>query len=446
MEFCDSYRCYFRAARHNLSEKARCYLAGLMMKAPRKNMERMQEYVEQYDYQNQQQFISDSPWDHGALARRVGGDVDEVLGGPESVFIVDESAFRKKGSKSAGVARQWNGRDGKVDNCQVGVFGALCEGNRASLVDLRLFLPECWSSDPQRCQEAKIPPAHRQYRSKAQLAKEIINDAVGNGLHFGWVALDSFYGSHPWLLRDLDDWGLRFVADVHRNQGVYPEEPAPYLPRRKKKRGPKFTKLRARSQCVEIGAFFENVPVKKWQRIKIRESTKGTLRVRACRRLVWLWDGEEKQPRRWWAVCLFDESTAERKWFLSNADARVSLSTLVRKHAVRYWIERSFQDAKSSVGMGDYQVRGWIGWHHHMALVMLAMIFLLRERKSHEKELDLLSCQDIVELLNVFLPRADTTKEAVIKNMKERHRRRRQSIDSARRISGRSNRPRPFPT
>ena len=118
MSFWDSYRGYFCVARHNVSDKARGYLAGLMMKAPRKNMERMEEYVECYDYQAQQQFLSDSPWDHRALIARVGEEVDALVGGAESALLIDESGFEKKGTKSVGVARQWNGRVGKVDNSQ----------------------------------------------------------------------------------------------------------------------------------------------------------------------------------------------------------------------------------------------------------------------------------------------------------------------------------------
>ena len=258
MEFCESYRPYFTAARHNVGDKARCYLAGLLMKAPRKNMERMEEYVEEYDYQAEQQFLSDSPWSHGELNARVGRDVDQELGGPESAVVIDETPFTKKGEKSVGVARQWNGRLGKVDNCQVGVFAGLSDGVHCGLVDVRLFLPECWTRDPTRCAKAKVPPSERKYRSKAELALEMVDRAVANGLRFGWVVLDSGYGHIPWLPRAIEDRGLRFVADVHSDQTIYLEDPDPYLPRRKKRRGRKFTRRRSRVEGVEIGKFFES--------------------------------------------------------------------------------------------------------------------------------------------------------------------------------------------
>lgn len=433
MNFCADFSDCFRAARHDLSAKARGYVAGLVMKAPRKNMERMEEYVADYDYQAQQQFLSDSPWDHRQLLARVAQEVDRLLGGADSMLLIDESGFSKKGNRSVGIARQWNGRLGKVDNCQVGVFAALSDGQRASLLDQRLFLPESWTSDPARCKRAKIPETERQARTKPELAWEMIRNAAQQGVRFGWVGLDSLYGQTPWLLRRIEDQGLLFAADVHRDQRVYLDDPAPYLPRRTLKIGRKFSSLRSRRQSVEIATLFAEMPASRWTKVVVREGTKGTIAVRACRCPVWLWDGQEKKARPWWAVCFIDSASGERKYFLSNAGAKVALRTLVQKRAARYWIERAFQDAKTSTGMADYQARGWLAWQHHMALVTLAMLFLLRERIENQREVELLSCQDIVELLNVYLPRADRSKEAIVEQMRRRHAKRRAAIESARR-------------
>ena len=434
MDFCDDYSSFFRVARLNVSEKARCYLSGLLMKAQRKNMERMEEYVQDYEYQSLQQFVSDSPWDHEALIERIGKDVDALLGGKDSMLLIDESGFAKKGKKSVGVARQWNGRLGKVDNSQVGVFAALSDGTGAgSLVDTRLYLPEEWTDDAKRCTEAKIPEDKREFKTKPQLAWEMIKSAQSGGLRFGWVGLDGLYGNAPELLRNIADAGLLFTADVHCNQHIYGKDPAPYLPERTGKFGRKPSQLQACSPSERIDSFFKDTGELQWQKIFVREGTKGRIEVRACAQRVWLWDGQEQQARQWWAVCVIDSDTAERKFLLSNAPANTSLVELVRRHAGRYWIERIFQDAKTSVGMADYQARGWIAWHHHMALVMLALLFLLKERRFHAKTLDLLSCQDIVALLDVYLPRTDRTKQAVINSMNQRHAKRRAAIESARR-------------
>lgn len=433
MTFCGTYQEYFQVARHNSSGKARSYVAGLLMKAPRKNMERMEEYVEEYNYQAQQQFLSDSPWDHRALMERVARDVDDLFEGVETGFLIDESCIEKKGTKSVGVARQWNGRLGKVENSQVGVFAGLSDGKRSSLVDFRLYLPECWTQDLDRCAAAKIPSEHCRYRSKTELALEMVDRAVENKLRFGWIGVDSGYGSHPWFLNAIDDRALQFVADVRKNQKIYLSDPRPYLPRRKKAVGRKFKHLRSRVDSASIQPFFEGLEANHWRWIEVRKSSKGTLRVQAARQRVWLWDGRETNARQWWAVCIRIPSTGETKWFLSNAPESATLSAMVRKHAVRFWIERTFQDAKTSAGMADYQARGWNAWHHHMALVSLGLLFMLKERRLQAGQIELLSCQDIVELLNFYLPRADRTEEAVLRNMERRHRKRKLAIETANR-------------
>ena len=403
-------------------------------------MERMEEYVEQYEYQSLQQFVSDSPWDHEALIERIGKDVDALLGGKDSMLIIDESGFAKKGRKSVGVARQWNGRMGKIDNAQVGVFAALSDGQGGcgcSLVDTRLYLPKEWTEDAKRCEQAKIPEDKRELKTKPQLAWEMIESAQSSGLRFGWVGLDGLYGNAPELLRNIADVGLLFSADVHCDQHVYAEDPLPYLPERTSKVGRTPSRLLTASKSQRIDAFFKDLDASNWQKVYVRDGTKGRIEVHACAQYVWLWDGQEQQARHWWAVCVIDNDSEERKYFLSNAPAKTALAELVRKHACRYWIERAFQDAKTSVGMADYQARGWIAWHHHMALVMLALLFLLKERRVHAKTLDLLSCEDIVGLLDVYLPRTDRSKEAIIASMNKRHAKRRAAIESARRRSER---------
>jgi SRSO17 transposase len=430
MSFCENYSPYFRAARHDLSEKAHNYLSGLMMKAERKNMERMEDYVSEYNYQGQQQFLSDSPWEHEPLLARIGKDVDELLGGADSMLLIDESGFAKKGTKSVGVARQWNGRMGKVDNCQVGVFAALSDGTHCAPVDLRLFLPQAWTDDVQRCEEAKIPQEHREHKTKPELAWEMIEGARDNSLRFGWVGLDSLYGNAPHLLRKIEDAGLLYCADVHCDQRVFLEDPNPKLPKAKSTKGRPPSRLQTSSKDIRVDELFARSG--RWSKVSVRNSTKGAIAVKARALRVWLWDGKEESPRQVWVACIIDSDSGQRKYFLSNAPAESSLATLVRRHATRYWIERSFQDAKTSVGMADYQARGWLAWHHHMALVLLAMLFMLRQRIEHAETIELLSCQDIVELLNVYLPRADRTKEAVLRNIERRHRKRKEAIEYAR--------------
>jgi len=432
MNFTKSYTRFFDVYRYNnVSEQARTYLAGLLMKAPRKNIERINEFVDGSNYESCQHFISNSSWDYLALNQQIKSDANKILGSRESVICIDESAFTKKGKASVGVSRQWNGRLGKIDNCQVGVFASLCNNTQSTLIDYRLFLPQEWIDSPQRCQKAKVPVENQVFKTKLELAYEMICSASANGVNFGWVAADAFYGRDSKLLNKLDNDRIKFVADIPCSHKVYLNDPKPYRPRRKNKIGPKHKKLKAREDAVSVSTVLEHVQPYQWSTVTVRDTTKGVLKVRAYRKRIYVWDSEEKNARQWWLVILHDLQTQEKKWFLSNAGISVSLKTLVKRHACRYWIERAFQDCKTSIGMGDYQVRGWISWHHHMSLIMLALLFLLKERLLNKEKFNLLSCQDIVELLNYYLPRKDTTEDEVLKNMLKRHKQRQSSIESA---------------
>ena len=178
-----------------------------------------------------QHFISNAPWRHEPVIARIGRDADCLLGGkPDSALILDESSFLKQGDRSVGVARQWCGRLGKVDNCQVAVFAVLTDGARHTPVDMRLYLPQRWIDDPARCDRAEIPPEARTMRAKSALALEMVRVARARGMRFGWVGVDGGYGKEPAFLRALDDMGETFVADVHGTQRVWREPPQLHVP------------------------------------------------------------------------------------------------------------------------------------------------------------------------------------------------------------------------
>lgn len=431
-DFCNVYTHYFNVFSNNVAPQARCYTAGLLMKAPRKNMERMEEYVNECDYESIQQFLSDSPWDDKALQIRLAQDVNEEIGGNGAVLCIDESAVTKKGNKSVGVARQWNGRLGKTDNCQVGVFSSLVKESTGCIIGKRLYLPKEWASDKARCERAGIPTDKRVFKTKPRLALELVDEALETGIEFDYVCMDAFYGNNPQLLRELEKRELVFVADVHMDQGIYTEDPEPYLPRRRTKIGPKYKRLQCRGIVKTVKEFIGEIAENRWKTVPVRESTKGRLTRSAFRQVVWLWDGEERVARQWWLTIVRCED-GEEKAFISNAGSTVTLQKIVEAHAQRYWIERTFQDAKTSIGMADYQARKWKSWHHHMTMVSLASLFVMRERIHHNSIDGLLSYQDIVELLDFYLPRADRTEEELLENITRRHVKRLRSIESANR-------------
>jgi SRSO17 transposase len=408
------------------------YLRGLLQ-VETKNMERMEEVVPEADHQALQHLLSESAWEERAVLDQVAQDVHRHLGGrPDSCLIIDESGCPKKGKHSVGVARQWCGQLGKVENCQVGVFAALGCGAEATLIDERLFLPEQWTADPERCQAAGIPAEQRDFKRKHDLALEMISHARQQGIGFAWVGFDGFYGSDPAFLRALDDQGELFVGDVHKDQRLYLEDPQPCVPPPATPQGRPPTRRQAQTPALRVDEWVQQQPAGAWQRVHVRDSTKGRLDVDILHRRVWLWDGEESQARPWHVIVRREVDTpTEIKYSLSNAPADTPAPRLAFMQGQRYWIERALQTGKQDVGLGDYQVRSWRGWHHHLALVMMAMLFMLEERLLHHQTRPLLSGTDIRALLNHFLPRRDTTLEEVLRQMEVRHRKRQAAIDSA---------------
>ena len=210
----------------NSVEHARHYLSGLLGTQRRKNIEVIGEDVSGSTYQGMKQFISSSPWDHRKLMDQVASDANALLGDNEQTGLyIDESSFLKKGKASVGVQRQWSGRAGKVDNCQVGVFACLGQGKRVCLTDYRLYLPKGWTEDESRLQRAGVPEDCREYQSKHDQALDMIIHAKEQGLRFGWVGFDSLYGSKRELVNAVEDEGLKFVGDVNKTTKVWLNKP-----------------------------------------------------------------------------------------------------------------------------------------------------------------------------------------------------------------------------
>lgn len=403
------------------------------MQARKKNMERMAEVVPESDEQALQHFLSNSNWDERGVLDQLALEADALLGGTnESALLIDESGITKKGNKSVGVARQWNGRLGKVDNCQVGVYAALSRGSLSTLIDTRLYLPASWVKDKGRCAAAGVPTKARCAKSKPEQALEMVRHNRRLGVRFSWVGMDGLYGKDPALLRALEDDGETFVADVHKDQYIYLADPRPFVPITPPGRGRKRTKRVAQSEKVRVDEWTKTQPESAWKRVTLRDSTKGKLQVDVLHQRAWLWDGTEAKTRHWHLIVRREvKARDEIKYSLSNAPEHTTLQRLAQMQGQRYWVERSFQDGKSQAGLDHYQARGWKAWHHHMALVMMAMLFMLKERIEHQDEHPLLSCADIETLLAHFLPRRDVGAEEVIRQMEVRHRKRQASIDFA---------------
>jgi len=427
-----SFSHHFQSYRHDVTEKARQYASGLMQAGTRKNMDRMAEVVPDSKSRNLEQFLTHSKWSANNVIDQVAREANGLLGNKKRTgLLIDESGFVKQGKRSVGVARQWLGRIGKVDNGQVAVFGALGNGRFAIPVDVRLYLPKSWTEDSERCKEAGIPEADRIFRTKEKLALDIVVKAGQRGLRFAWVGADGGYGKGPGFCMALDRMGELFVVDLHSDFTVYLEDPKPYIPENEGKRGRKFTRYRTDVKSYEVREVVENFKLSDQPILKVRKTSRGPLKVRVLRVPIYVWDGEGSEAKRYFLVATMTlGKKPEIKISLSNTDETVGLKRLAWMQLQRYWIERAFEDAKSECGMADYQVRKWSGWHHHMALVMMTMLFMLNERIRHKDTYPLLSCSDIEELLSRFLPRRDISTAEVIRQLEQRHRLRQAAIES----------------
>ncbi|PXF58631.1 MAG: transposase [Candidatus Methanogaster sp.] len=351
--FIRRYSDYFTVNTRSVAATAEQYLCGLMQ-SDKRNMERMAEVVPDSDEQSFQNFISNSPWNACAIVNQIGIDVDSLFGGDHDVcLIIDETSFIKKGVMSVGVARQWCGRLGKVENCQVGVFAALTCRRHVTLIDTRLYLPETWINNPERCRKAGIPEEFIVYQNKSEKALDMIKQARNNGIRFNWVGVDGGYGKEPDFLRCLDSTNEIFMADVHKDQRIYLEDPEPTVPEPKSNRGRKPTKLKAQTDPIRVDEWALPQPEYAWQMIPIRETTQGTLYAYILQERVWVWDGEEEEAHCWHLIIRLEiDSPKEIKYSLSNASKDSSVERLAFMQGQRFWVERALQDGKSECGLG----------------------------------------------------------------------------------------------
>jgi SRSO17 transposase len=439
MSFSRPFTKYFKLKTGDASDHARGYLRGLTSTVRRKNIERMDERVSSMNYESAQRFISESPWDEQPLLSEVARQADRLLGGQaESALYLDETAFAKKGKSSVGVARQYNGRLGKVDNAQVVVSAALGCADRVTLIDFLLYMPKEWIEDPKRCEKVGVPSAviERGMRSKWQLGLDLVDRAVANGVRFRWVGADGGYGHCPEFLWGLIDRQLEFMAEVHSTHRVYLVDPSGH----------------PQAPPYEVKDVAAVITPETWTKVMIRPSTKGELQARFWRKRVWVKEApsadkshtDDHRQQAWWLL-VREDADGKRSYALSNASASTTLLDLAKRQAGRFWIERAFQDAKSEVGMAQYQVRGWRGLHHHLAMCLLALLFITKERIHAAPHAPLVSAHDVVVLLDFHHQHPAATESQFIEQIAKRHRKRQSAIHSAqRRQNQRQNSPPPI--
>jgi SRSO17 transposase len=345
-----------------------------------------------------QEFLSQHKWDHELMRDRVQQIVREEQGGDgsrgETFGIFDETSAVKKGDKTPGVQRQHCGAVGKQENCVVLVNLAFARGDFHCLLDAELFLPESWSRDRPRCEEAGIPD-EMVYRPKSEIALEQYRRARDNGIHFDWLTFDEWYGSKPQLLRALDADEQKFVAEVPKNFRGWIDPPeVTFRPYRKGKRGrgrktPRLVSGSRPPQTVE--EMVRRDPVfrnQDWERWQVKQTQKGPIVWEVKHALITVKDKNGLPgPIYHLLVARNAANPQEVKYFISNAPLETPVETLLRAAFSRWRIERCYEDQKGEVGMDHFEVRRYLGLKRHLILSCVSYLFLslVREAERGEK-------------------------------------------------------------
>lgn len=411
-------------------DKATLYVEGIVL-SDLKNIERISETLNA-DYHKMQHFITESNWDARSVIDQVAKQVDHSLPNQKLTgLLIDESGWVKKGTKSVGVDHQYCGNVGKTANSQVAVFGCLCNDKYASLVDTRLYLPKSWCDDPLRCEVAGVPEENRDFKTKPELAVEIVRHQLDMGISFDYVGADGLYGNDISFTRSLDDMGLVYMLDVHRDQKIYLEKPELYIPERKSNRGRAPKRLKANTAAINADEYVKTLLPKDWKELNIRDSAKGKLKGLFHFKTVYIWDKPSGTVEKRLLVVSKRKTKdgQEIKYSFTNADlVQYTEQALAYMQAQRFFIEHSFKEQKQIVGMDHFQTRKWKSWYHQIALNMLVGSFMLKEKLLNQQETPLLSARDIMDFM-VYKFYREMTDELMLEKLQQRHRKRQRDID-----------------
>jgi SRSO17 transposase len=408
------YGACFRTKTHDQSEHAYGYVSGLVRIESKRTMVNIARQTGM-DEQGTQHFVSDSPWSGPGLIEAIQQAVQQH---PEfqsgAMLVIDESADEKAGGHSAGAKRQHNGRLGKVEMSQVGVFASLVTARMNLWIDGELFFPESWFEAEQASVRQKVGfPTGREFKTKPELAGDLIERVKANGVSFEAVAMDDLYGRNTRLRRRLADQQIEYYGDIPATTIVYLDQPQIVYPLNKRGKPSKNYRVMAHQRHQVRGLLHH--PALEWAEITLRPNERGYLRARFGRCRVWtVFQGECRQE---WLLIRQDKQQVT--YSLSNASPTTSLETMAGRQSHRYFIERSNQDAKSELGWDDFQAVKYVAWQHHLALTILASWFIALTRldwmtrferdpallAQYETDvLPLLSVSNVRELLRAAIP------------------------------------------
>ena len=341
---------------------ARRFVHGLLLGGERRNAENIAEAIEGGNVRNLQCFISQAAWRDDVVLRQARQHASELLGDDDASVQFDETGFPKKGNKSVGVKRQYSGTLGRVDNCQIGVFCGYASRHGHTLLDRRIFLPEEWAADPERREEAGVPESVI-FRTKPELAVDMM---IGLGLArlpFKWVTGDTIYGNSPTFVEAARLLDKLYVLEVGSQMHVWLSEP---------KEGDK---------PIPVGEVLAHVPAGGWRRVNVGEGSQGPRLYEFAQLEVWFSEDGRVGPKERLLVQRGLGPEVEHKYHRSNAPVEVPLAKVAEVSGRRWTIEVDIQAAKGECGLDEYETRGWVGWHHHTALALLALLFLTSQKR-----------------------------------------------------------------
>jgi len=360
-------------------EHAGAFVQGLLSDLEHKNVESIAYRLGQ-ERMPLQWFVGRSDWDPQPLQTELVRQVGEQLGEEDGVIVFDPSGFPKSGKESVGVARQWCGRLGKVDNCQVAICMGYVSSKEHALVDTRLFLPKEWTKDKARREKAGVPKEVR-YRTRHQLCLEMLAEH-GEKLPHAWIAGDDEMGRPSWFRRRLDALGEQYLLAVPSNTQVRDLEvdPPEY---------PGFGRP-AKRPWTRVDKWAAERKKPDWTRVDVRDGSKGPLVVEVVRRrVVARTEKRQEGPEETLVVIRYRDRdnlrVLQTDYYLSNASSNTPIAELARVAKAEHRIEECIQRAKSEAGLADYEVRNWIGWRHHQILSLIATWFLITEARRGKK-------------------------------------------------------------
>src|SRR3954464_2533899 len=352
------------------------YLRGLLGPSERKSLQPMATSLGLSGHDQLQHFIASPAWDDAPLWRGVAEQADRLVGGPEAVLVIDDTALPKKGTLSVGVARQYCGQLGKRANCQARVSLTLAGREVPVPVGLRLFLPEEWTRDPERCAAAGVPEDEVVARAKGAIALAELDRLMAAGLRFGLTLADAGYGASAAFRQGLSERGLTWAVGIPRNQKVYGAD-VQLVPPTGRKRRPAPDQEPREAEAVLAG--------RPWRRVTWRRGTKGPLAARLAATRIRVGDGETWANNRHlpgeevWLVGEW-RSNGERKYHLANLPPRTSLRALAAAIKARWVCEQGHQQLKQELGLGHFEGRSWPGRRRHALMACMAFAYLQHRR------------------------------------------------------------------